>query len=269
VKRVIFFIISCVLTINYAYAKSECDEILEQVNPKKKLRELFIVVDQTTPFPEEVRKNALRNIYSTIQGNTAISLFTFSEYTKEKYVSFVDHYYIPGQISAEKRADMGQKLLKKFDQCLEVQTYGMKQKLAHDIYKQLSEENSSAKNSEILFSLQEISKQAVKISNAKEKIVFVLSDMLENSSYTTFYGKALTNLDIEKQIGIVKQNHLLGDFDHAKIFVYGAGIVDKENRRTGEDLRQLKRFWEAYFQASSGQLKVFGLDGIYQANEYL
>lgn len=251
------------------FAASECENLLARISPQKDFREIFIIIDQTTSFPKKIRTNALRNIFSTIKGNTAVSLFTFSEYTKDKYVSFVDHYYIPGEISQDKRDNLGKIKLKQFDQCLAAQTYGMKRKLANDIYSQLFEENSAAKNSEILFSLQEISTEAVKISRAKEKIVFILSDMLENSSYTSFYGKKLKDLNINKQMDIVKKNHLFGNFDNAKIFVYGAGTVDKETRRTGEGLRRLKQFWQSYFQQSSGELKVFELDSIYQASEYL
>jgi len=115
----------------------------------------------------------------------------------------------------------------------------------------------SSSKSEILYTLRKISKKAVKRSRTKQKIIVVLSDMLENSNYTSFYGEKLKNLDIDKHIKIISKNRLFGDFDGADIIVIGAGIVDKEDYRDGKDLDRLEALWEEYFEKSKGNLVTF------------
>lgn len=119
------------------------------------------------------------------------------------------------------------------------------------------EEKQSSNKSEILYTLRKISKKAVKRSKAKQKIVVLLSDMLENSNYTSFYGKNLKNLNIDHHLNIMKKNRLFGDFDNADIIVIGAGLVDKEQYRDGQDMDKLEVLWEEYFKKSNGNLVTF------------
>jgi hypothetical protein len=50
---------------------------------------------------------------------------------------------------------------------------------------------------------------------------------------------------------------LIADFGGADIIVLGAGIVDKETYRDGEDFDKLEEFWTEYFKMSNANLKVF------------
>eukprot|EP01022_Parablepharisma_sp_SALTPOND_P007175 TRINITY_DN129157_c0_g1_i1.p1 TRINITY_DN129157_c0_g1~~TRINITY_DN129157_c0_g1_i1.p1 ORF type:complete len:362 (+),score=12.73 TRINITY_DN129157_c0_g1_i1:56-1087(+) len=82
--------------------------------------------------------------------------------------------------------------------------------------------------------------------------------MLENSSITSFYGKKLGNIDIDKELKNIKKNYLFGDFDNADIVVIGAGVVEKEKQnRDHEDMSMLKKFWDEFFKKSNANLKVF------------
>ncbi|MBE0492650.1 MAG: hypothetical protein IBX44_10450 [Sulfurospirillum sp.] len=260
-KKVLLFIF---LSINVLIAEQiDCKSFIQKTVGKDKNREVFIIVDQTTSFPKKIRKSSVINIFSILNPKTAANLFTFSEYSKDRYISFVDHYYFYSKLDDVQLYNFGKKEKKHFDQCWKAQDIGLKRKLANDIYEHFKEKNEIVKNSEIFFSLKELSKNAIKVSKTKEKIVFILSDMLENSNHTSFYKGELKKLDIEKEMKIVKEKKLLGDFDGADIIVVGAGLVDQENYRDGDDMIRLKEFWSEYFKLSNGNLKFFGTEITY------
>ncbi len=261
-KILVFFILA-----TSAFASDYCKNLLIELSGKEKIREVFIIIDQTTAFPKHIRQNAIVNIFALLKPKTTVNIFTFSEYTKGKNISLVDRYYFNAQLTKDQRYDMGRKKLKEFDQCFKSQHDGMRRKLASDILDNFKDDKQSSNKSEILYTLKKISKKAVKLSRAKQKIVILLSDMLENSTYTSFYGKELKNLNIDKHINIIKKNKLFGDFDNADIIVIGAGIVDKENYRDGKDFDNLELLWEEYFKKSNAKLINFTTELEYPLKE--
>lgn len=248
---IIFLFLTSALTAN------QCQNMLIELAGTNKDREVFIIIDQTTPFPQNIRKNAIINIFALVKPKTTVNVFTFSEYAKGKNISLIDRYYFSPNLTKDQRYDMGKKKLKQFDECLISQTDGMRRKLASDILDNFKEKGQSSSKSEILYTLRKISEKAVKQSNAKQKIVVILSDMLENSNYTSFYGKELKNLNTDYQMDKIEKNKLLGDFDSADIIVIGAGLVDKEQYRDGEDMDNLEALWKEYFSKSNGKLVTF------------
>jgi len=261
-----FFLIFLFLFINI-FASDNCDKLLTKLSGKQKDREVFIIIDQTTPFSKHIRKNAVINIFALLKPKTTVNIFTFSEYIKGKSISLVDRYYFYPNLNKVQRYEMGKKKLRKFDECYKSQYYGMRKKLASDIYDNFKDNKQSSKKSEILFSIKVISEKAIKFSSAKQKIVIILSDMLENSIYTSFYGDKLKNLNIDKHIKIIKENNLFGDFDNSDVIVIGAGIVDKENYRDGKDFMKLELLWKEYFKKSNAKLINFSTELEYPLKE--
>lgn len=250
----LLFLITLSATILYA---NTCQELLKKHTGEQKEREIFIILDQTTPFSEKIRKNAIVNIFGLLKPKTMVNLFTFSEYVKGKNISLIDRYYFNGNLSKDQRYELGKKQIRAFDECFTAQNTGLQRKLASDLLNNFKEDKTTSSKSEILYTLKKVSKKAVKQSITKQKIVVLLSDMLENSNYTSFYGVELKRLDIDKHINIISKNRLFGDFNGADIIVVGAGVVDKENYRDGKDLDRLESLWEEYFEKSNGKLVTF------------
>jgi len=253
-----FFLLA---TLSFANINEQCDVLFEKISGNKIDREIFIIVDKTTPFPENIRTDSLINIISIIKPRTAVSIFTFSEYKKDKHIDFIDRYHFNATLSKGNEYDMSKKKIRFYKNCLKAENNGLKRKIANDIYDNFKSDGENYDNSEILYSLKKISKEAISLTRAKEKIVFILSDMLENSSYTSFYKEELKNLDIDKEINIVHKNKLFGNFSGADIVVVGAGIVgNKKGYVDGKDQDSLREFWELYFKESNAKLKVFSTE---------
>jgi hypothetical protein len=124
---------------------------------------------------------------------------------------------------------------------------------------------SELQKSDVISTVTEISRQ-VKASSVTSKTILIVSDMLENSSITSFYSKNATRrIDPDTELAIVGQNNLFGDFGGASIYVMGAGMVqetDKSVYRDPKTMRALKAFWEGYFRKSNGNLIEFGAPGL-------
>lgn len=102
-------------------------------------------------------------------------------------------------------------------------------------------------------------------SKAQHKIVLLVSDMLENSSVTSFYAnQAVRQINADKELKLVADNQLYGDFGGARVYVIGAGLLAEDAKhpkgiyRSTQTMQALSKFWTGYFQKSNAELVEFG-----------
>ncbi len=164
------------------------------------------------------------------------------------------------------RDDISVPALQKFDACMKGQyNYGLK--LALDsVGKALQASSADLAKSDIISSLTEIS-HLVKENPVKNKQILIVSDMLENSTISSFYAKnAVRKVDAVKELKTVEGNSLLGDFAGAGVYIMGAGMMSEQKDAKGKNvqyrdpktLAALKQFWEGYFSRSNAKLEEFG-----------
>lgn len=241
----------------YQYAQ------LKRQSPVGVQTELFVVIDQTTPFSGELRQSLAQQIAPLLSPGNALTVFAFSAYTQGYYTRRLLHARLDAPMPAGARDDSGKALLQKFDQCLAFQKQGV-QKLAQEaLVKVLSQASSSIAKSDVLGSLKDIAAQ-VQASGAQRKIVLLASDMLENSSISSFYSnKAVRKIDVAAEWKKVEANQLVANFGGAQIYVLGAGLIDTDTQKNGvyrdpQTMGALRNFWEQYFAASQAKLMDFG-----------
>lgn len=156
--------------------------------------------------------------------------------------------------------------MQKFDACIKGQ-YGYGIKLALDaVGKALQASSADLAKSDVISSLTEVS-HLVKENPVKNKKILLVSDMLENSTISSFYAKnAVRKIDAAKELKVVEGNNLFGDFADAGVYVMGAGMMPEQRGtqnksvlyRDPKTLAALKSFWEGYFSHSNGKLQEFG-----------
>lgn len=116
-------------------------------------------------------------------------------------------------------------------------------------------------------SLKELASR-VRESKAANKIVFVVSDMLENSSISSFYSnRNVLMLDVNAEIKRAEGAQQIGDFGNARVFVLGAGLIQEAAGSNSRDsgiyrdpktMAKLHDFWNQYFSLSKAKLVEFG-----------
>jgi hypothetical protein len=144
--------------------------------------------------------------------------------------------------------------------------YGRKAAAAA-LNKALSGSSADLARSDVMGSLKELSGR-VRQSTARDKVVFMISDMLENSSVSSFYAnRNVRALNPGVELKKAETAQQLGDFSGARIFVLGAGLVqdnaggrnhDSGVYRDPKTIGLLRQFWEQYFTRSNAKLIEFG-----------
>jgi hypothetical protein len=229
-------------------------------------KELFILVDQTTPFDAALQASANENAGRLIRQGSAYVVATFSSFGQGRYMQVLSAGTLELPIEERTRNSIGMKLLRTFDECMREQVNFGRLKAATALKAAFEGISSDLAKSDILSALKELSAR-VKQSVAQEKIVFLLSDMLENSSVSSFYANHnVRSIDPASEMKKVEAAQQLGDFGGARVFVLGAGLIqtngkpekDKGVYRDPKTMAKLRMFWEQYFARSNAQLVDFG-----------
>jgi hypothetical protein len=228
-------------------------------------KELFVLVDQTTSLDDELKQSVIQNSVANVNYGNAFTVAKFSAFVQGNYSGVVTSAQLDWPLKEDIRNDTPKKLLQGYDKCMKAQVGYAKKTLDDSIYKTFGASTNTIVRSDILKSLQELAKNTVKTSMAKQKTVFIVSDMLENSSITSFYYKnGVKKIDPVAEMKIVEANKMLADFGGANVYVLGAGLVPSTSKVASDSYRDpktmnaLQEFWKMYFKKSNAQLVEFG-----------
>lgn len=238
-----------------------------KVAPPQTEIELFILVDQTTPLDASLQDSVRENAGRLITAGSAFVVGSFSSFGQGRYLEVLSAGTLEGPIASKVRDDVSVKTLKNFDQCMSSQVGFGRRAAADALNKVLAGSSLNLAKSDVMGSLKELSSR-VRQSKAKDKIVFLVSDMLENSGISSFYAnKNVRAIDPMAELKKAQAGQVVGDFGGARVFVLGAGLVQEnasgKNKDSGvyrdpKTMSLLREFWEKYFEMSNAKLADFG-----------
>ena len=237
-----------------------CYEALKIDNKNASVeKELFILIDQTTIIDKKMMKYTYKNMMNFMKNGYAVSIVAFSSNTDGKYTDVVYEGTIESRMSKKSEYDVSKKLLRKYESCMKGQVKFAKKKAKKALVKVLKGASKQLPHSDILKSLSDISKNVIATSTAKEKVVLLVSDLLEHSSITSFYRQgSIKHIDIEKEYAKINRSQYIPDFKGTKIYVIGAGILPKKGYRDPRTLKNLTDFWKHYFKSTDANLQEIG-----------
>lgn len=227
--------------------------------------EIFVAIDQTTLLDQRLKQLVADNIKPFLLPNMGFVILTFSAYTQGHYTDVLTSAKLDAPLDASKRNDIPKLALAKFDQCFSHQPQQAAQLVGNALRSAYEGTSSEIAKSDVLASIKSIS-SLVQNSKAHNKIVLIVSDMLENSSISSFYGGgglSVRKIDPEKEMKLVEENQLFGDFGGARLYVIGAGILPEDVKSTKsyrdpKTMQALTAFWKTYMDKSKAQLIEFG-----------
>ncbi|HEY2023182.1 MAG TPA: hypothetical protein VGH68_18900, partial [Paraburkholderia sp.] len=160
-----------------------------------------------------------------IKPGTAYTLFDFSAFSQGHYTEVVTRGVIESPIADKLRDDISERALRSFDACMVGQSNYAKKALLAAVGQVESAATNELAKSDILAALKDISDK-VRASSASNKVVLLASDMLENSSLSSFYAhNAVRRIDPEAEMKKAVAAGLIGDFGGARVYVVGAGLL--------------------------------------------
>lgn len=226
--------------------------------------EIFVVIDQTTMFDGGLKQSVADNVRPFLKPGNAFSVTQFSAFTQGHYTDVLVSGKLDTVLTKTARDDVSKPVLTKFDQCMAAQPRLAGQLLGGAMKSAFGDSSSDIAKSDVYASLKDISGK-VRQSAAQHKVVLLASDMLENSSVTSFYAKqTVRQIDPKKELKLVADNQLFGDFGGAKVYVIGAGLLAEDAKhpkgvyRSTQTMQALSRFWGEFFQKSNAELVEFG-----------
>lgn len=235
------------------------------VAPSRDLEnEFFLVIDQTTLFDGRLKQSVADNISPFLSAGNAFSITQFSAFNQGRYTETLVSGKLDFHLSADDRDKVSKVALKKLDRCLSMQQRQAYALVGSAMKSAFDDSSSGLLRSDILASMKDVSRM-VKQSKANRKIVLIASDMLENSSITSFYAKnAVRIINVDKELQNAEKNQAFGDFGGAEIYIIGAGLLAEDAKlakgiyRSPQVIQALSQFWGEYFRRSNARLVEFG-----------
>jgi hypothetical protein len=232
--------------------------------PAKPQREVLVFVDQTTPLDPALKANVLEQVGQLITPGTAFTVASFSAFSQGRFTTVQSSGMVELPVPSQQRGELSVPKLKKLDACLAQQGGFGKRKAVKAVGAALAGASNDLAKSDVLASLKQLSARAAG-SRAKDRIVLIVSDMLEHSSTTSFYSKkTLKKLDPKVELDKAKDGGLVGNFENARVFVIGAASLPGDGYRGEAELASLEAFWRAWIKQSKGRLVEFGRPNLLQ-----
>ena len=237
-----------------------CYAALKMDNPNPTVeKELFILVDQTTPLDKNMMIYTYKNMMKFIKNGYAVTIASFSANANGKYTDVAYAGKLENLLPESAKHNIAKKTLRKYQGCMNGQYKYAKKKATKALVSVLKGANKKLPHSDILKSLDDIASHIIKPSRASKKVILLVSDMIEHSSITSFYHKGLIKkINVDKEMSKVKNSGHLANFSGADIYVIGTGVIGKKGYRDAKTLKRLTDFWEAYFSKTNANLKALG-----------
>jgi len=232
---------------------------LDAQRPEPSGRELVVIVDQTVHMHEPLQRSAWEHIVRYLRPGDSVRLYQFSASLQDRYMSLPFAGVLEAPLEGRVRNRIGMQSLKQLDGCLSRQMTFFRDNFGQKFVASFAGPETNIARSDILSSLQKISADMA-ARPMPDRVVFLISDMLENSDTSSFYRSGKVR-DINPQAELEKARALTGDFGGARVYVHGAGLVGGQaagSYRSGDTLRKLEQFWRDYFTQSNASLQGFG-----------
>lgn len=241
------------------YAANKLD-----IKPAPAQRAFFIVLDETVVLDDALKRSLWELVKPVVGPGTEVSVYRFSAYSQGKYLDVVASGLFETPLPAKARDDISVPKLKTFDDCMTGQAHFGLNLVRNAIGKVLADSTFDLAKSDIDGSLFALAK-VVKDSKAPVRTVLLVSDMLENSTVSSFYqNKGVRNIDPAAELKKVENAKLFGDFGGASVYVMGAGLIQtvpgakSAQYRDTKTMNSLQQFWTGYFERSNAKLEAFG-----------
>lgn len=235
---------------------------LNDIKPTGSGRELVVIIDQTIPMPEDLQRSSWGQVDRFVQAGDRVKLYTFSAFLPGEYLRLTYAGELDMPLEGEIRDDVNMRKLRALDQCLTTQKKAFQAGFGKEFVQGLREARQDIPKSEIMNSLRRVGEDMQREQAVKERVVLLISDMLEHSDYTSFYASnQIKQLNVGNELKLAQTQGLFANLHGSRVYVAGAGLVTDSVRhayRSGKTMDALGQFWASYFSSSNATLEGFG-----------
>ncbi|WP_445619894.1 hypothetical protein ACUN8C_14615 [Kushneria sp. Sum13] len=223
-------------------------------------RELFVLIDETVDADERIQHSVIEKTLRFIGPGDALEVVRFAAFTGDHYSRLMLKGQIDKQLTQDQRYSISKRALNGFDSCFQRQATYVKRRLGDAIQESFGDSPEIPKT-ELVGNLSSLS-ALIRNSEAEQKVVLLFSDMLENSDITSFYQRGnVRTIDPDQELARLDKAGLESEWDGARVYVIGAGLIAKDNKaayRSERTMDRLKTFWAGYFDRGNANLEGWG-----------
>jgi hypothetical protein len=235
-------------------------------------RLLYVLIDQTVGWDANFEQAILDNLNSNLTPGTKFVIAEFSAFNQGRYLEVLHTGIIENPMPETQIDNTPIEKTKTFNACIQDQRPFATGLADRSVQSALQASTSRLDHSDIMSALQSVS-TAIAADPAPQKLLFLASDGLENSSVASFYRHgSLRNIDPRLEIKNAAGAGLLGNFGGSKVFIIGGALQGNgdaaEDYRSPTLLNNLKTFWQLYFRQSNAILVEFGEPALLQPVEF-
>jgi hypothetical protein len=225
-------------------------------------RAVFVLVDQTTGLDQRLRETVRSNVERLLSPGSSFTIGTFSAFSQGHFATVLASGSLEAPLTDEQRLHLAAQKVQEMEACLAQQAGFARQLASQRIQDATNASAPSFSHSEIMAGLKNLS-AAVRAAPAAERYVIIVSDLLENSTATSFYAnRNLREIAPEAEMTNARDHQLIADFANARVAVVGAGLLSPESApdrvRNVRALNALRIFWQQWFERSRARLVQYG-----------
>ncbi len=228
---------------------------------------IYILMDQTVKLPPALEQSAVDNALRMLTPGTKFVVAEFSAFSQGHYLQVVHTGIIEMPLAKSRIGSTPMVAARHLNACLGMQYGFAKKMVATTMASIMKNSTSSLDQSDIMMAMKTVS-SAVASDPASQKVLFAITDGLENSSVTSFYRDGTVRIiNPTAEISKAEKNQLMGNFGGASVYVLGGAIMPpatsgslavRNGYRDPQMLINLKAFWRQYFAKSNAKLVEFG-----------
>lgn len=236
-----------------------------ELGPVRKSADVSVVVllDDTTMFDKVQQAAIQKHIAKFIRTGWELRILRFSANIQGRYTTPVLAAAFAFPLEEGQRNHIRKPTAQVFDQCREIQLIRGKKRLSEIFEDYFSTATNTIARSEILAAVRDVGASVLPSLKGKKHTIFLVSDMLENSSTTSFYqSNTIRMISPEAETTKAEKAGLMAKLGGASVYVFGAGVIPQSNVSANyldqERMGALRSFWKQFFDRSGGRLEEFG-----------
>jgi len=235
--------------------------------PQQPTRVVYVLIDQTVLLDPSLQQSVLDNVDRTIQPGAKFVIAEFSAFAQSHYLKVLHTGYVEQPLPNDAYNALPITKAPRIKACFGQQLAFARKMAASATRQAMVESSSTLDASEIMGALEELG-PAVRSDAAPDKVLFLVSDGLENSRTTSFYAhNGVRDISPAVELAKARTNGMFADLGGAKTYVLGGAVMppardgtqaQRDGYRDSKTIHDLRAFWQGYFESSHAHLVEFG-----------
>ena len=250
---------------------------IKMVGENSYTRLIYVLIDQTVAWNRQLERQVGESVNSLLRPGTKFVVAEFSAFSEGRYLQVVHTGIIEEPMPPSQVENTPISKIAIFKACMADQRRFAVNMADTSILSVMQASTATLDQSDIMDALKLVS-PAVRSDHAKQRVVLVVSDGLENSSVSSFYGRGTARvINPETEIAKAASVDMFGNFGGARVYFVGGALMPpagsgslaaRNGYRDPRVLHALATFWREWFARSNAKLIEFGEPALVQPVEY-